>query len=194
MHSFISSAASSSSGRAERPAAAAASSSPSSAEQPATPSHLKIISIRDVQRWVAEGPIASCSSADAQRIREAVAVLSHPKPGQEDVQPLLSKWQVAQKKVRRNARRPLGEMLKEFRGKVIKIVQKLQQQLSDSAIKPVDGSSTVNIAQHASPNNFDLEGCRVASTLQLMIAVLHGLLHNLMALQCRAVCKNAATG
>ena len=104
MHHFISNAASSSSGRAEQPAAAAASSSHSSAERPATPSHFKISSIRDVQRWVAEEPIASCSSADAQRIREAVAVLSRPKPKQEDVRPLQSKWQVAQKKTKKQDR------------------------------------------------------------------------------------------
>ena len=64
-----------------------------SAEQPG----FQLQSIRDVQRWLAQKPIASCSSADMQRIREAVAVLSHPKPRQEDVRPLQSKWQVAQK-------------------------------------------------------------------------------------------------
>ena len=111
----MSSAASSSSGRAGRPAAASGSAeqpAPSlgsaerpatlshslrSAERPATPSHLKLSSIRDVQRWLAEEPAASCSSADMQRIREAVAVLSLPKPRQEDVRLLQSKWQVAQK-------------------------------------------------------------------------------------------------
>ena len=34
----------------------------------ADPSHLKILSIRDVQRWLAEEPIASCSNANMQRI------------------------------------------------------------------------------------------------------------------------------
>ena len=106
MKRFMSSAASSSSARAEPPAAVSSSvgsaeqpaTSLRSAEPPATPCHLKILSIRDVQRWLAEEPIASCSSADMQRIREAVAVLSPQKPRQEDVQPLQSKWQVAQKK------------------------------------------------------------------------------------------------
>ena len=32
--------------------------------------------MRDVQRWLAEEPIASSSSADAQRIREAVVMSS----------------------------------------------------------------------------------------------------------------------
>ena len=89
MKRFMSSAASSSS---------AVSSNAGSAEPPATPCHLKILSIRDVQRWLAEERIASCSSAAMQRIREAVAVLSPAKPRQEDVEPLQSKWQVAQKK------------------------------------------------------------------------------------------------
>ena len=112
MKRFVSSAASSSSGSAARPANVSARSSSAeqsatslrSAEQPATPSQLKIFSIRDVQRWLAEESIASCSSADLQRIREAVAVLSRPQPRKEDVQPLLSKWQVTQKKTKNRDR------------------------------------------------------------------------------------------
>ena len=100
MQRFMSAAASSSSGRAGWPATVPGSSS--SAEQHVTPSYSKILSIRDVQRWLADEPIASCSSADAQRIRQAVAVLSHPKPRKEDVQPLQSKWQVAQTKNNKN--------------------------------------------------------------------------------------------
>ena len=84
MHRFMSSVASSSSGRAEQPAAASSSfssaeqpsSSLRSAEQPATPSHFQILSIWDVQRWLAVETVASCSSADMERIREAAAVLS----------------------------------------------------------------------------------------------------------------------
>ena len=100
----MASAASSSSGRAEQPAAASSScnnakqavTSLRSAGQPATPLRFKIVSIRDVQHWLADESIASCSSADVHRIREAAAVLSHPKPRQADVRPLQSKWQVAQ--------------------------------------------------------------------------------------------------
>ena len=134
----MSSAASSSSARARPPAAV--TSSVGSAEQPATSlgsaeprataCHLEILSIRDVQRWLAEEPIASCSSAELQRIREAVAVLSSPKPRKEDVLPLLRNWEVAQRKDKKP--RPLGDMVQEFQGKVIKAAQKLQQQLRDS--------------------------------------------------------------
>ena len=131
----MSSLASSSSGRAEQPASASSSSLLRSAEQPATPSHLKILSIRDVQNWLADESIASCSSADVQRIREAAAVLSRPKPRREDVQPLQGKWKVRQR-TKGKKRRPLGEVLKEFQDKVIHAAQKLQQQLSDSAERP----------------------------------------------------------
>ena len=132
----MSSAASSSSARARPPAAVSSSvgsaeqpaTSLRSAEPPATPCHLKILSTRDVQRWLAELPIASYSSEDMQRIREAVAVLSRPKPRQEDVQPLLSKWQVAHRKDKQT--RPLEETLREFQGKGIKAEQELQQELS----------------------------------------------------------------
>ena len=106
MHRFISSAASSSCGKPEQPPAASSSCSnaeqPStslrSAEQPATPSQVQIISIQDVQRWLAVETVASCNSADMERIKEAAAVLSRPKPRKEEVQPLQSKWQVAPQK------------------------------------------------------------------------------------------------
>ena len=121
MHRFRSPLASSSSGRPEQPASASR-----------TPSQLKIVSIRDGQLWLADESIANCSSADVQRIREAAAVLSRPKPRQEDVEPLQSKWQERQQ-TKGKKRRRLGEVLKEFQDKVINAAQKLQQQLSDSA-------------------------------------------------------------
>ena len=89
MKRFLSSSAPSSSGRAEPPSSSSSAEQPAtslrSAEQPAMPSHLKLSSIQDVQRWLAEEPMASCSSVDIQRIREVVAVLSRPSPRQEDV-------------------------------------------------------------------------------------------------------------
>ena len=47
-----------------------------SAEQPALSPLFKMSSIRDVQAWLNGERVASCSSAQAQRIREAVALLS----------------------------------------------------------------------------------------------------------------------
>ena len=111
-----------------------------SAERPAIPCQLKIASIRDVQRWLAEAPIVSCCSVEVQRIREAVAVLSRPNPRKEDVQPLQGNWKVSQKKKDRTPR-PLPDVLDEFKGKVIKATQKLQQQLLDSAARPVSSTT-----------------------------------------------------
>ena len=150
MHHSSFSAASSSSGQPDKPATAPTSTSHSSAEQPATPSHLKISSIHDVQRWMAEEPIASYSSADAQRLREAVAVLSNPKPRKEDVRPLQSKWQVAQQ-VDRNPR-PLRDVIQEFQTKVIDAAKKLQLELSDSAAQP--GLSAVEQFAHSAMDPF----------------------------------------
>ena len=130
MKRFMSSAASSSSARAEP-----ATTSLGSAEQPGTRCQLKLSSIRDVQRWLAMEPIASCSSADMQRIREAVAVLVPAKPRKEDVRPLQSKWLVAQQ--RNKKPRPLAEVVDEFRDKVIKAAQQLQVELSGSVEQPV---------------------------------------------------------
>ena len=106
-----------------------------SAEQPG----LQLQSIGDVKRWLAMEPIASCSTADMQRIREAAVVLSHKKPRKEDVRPLQSKWRVAQKKNKQP--RPLEEVVDEFRDKVIKAAQQLQVELSGSAEQPA--ASTV---------------------------------------------------
>jgi hypothetical protein len=176
MHRFSASSASSSPGRAEQSATASSSAggagesaaSRRSAERPATSLNLKISSIRDVQAWLNGEQVAGCSSAGAQRIREAVAVLSKSKPRQEDVQPLQSKWQVAQKE--NKAKRPLKDVLQEFEGKVVKAAQNLQQQLAASAEQPalagsstdisqsnVARSSTIIAAQNASDNNFDSE-------------------------------------
>ena len=82
------SAASSSSGSAERPVNVSARSSGAeesatsfrSGEQAATPSDFKISSIPDVQRWLALDPMASYSTSDLERIREVAAVLSSAKP------------------------------------------------------------------------------------------------------------------
>ena len=147
------SAASSSSGRMEPPATV--SSSSSRAEQPATPSNLKIGSIRDVQRWLAEYPFvmsASGRSAEVRRIREAVAVLStHPKPRQEDVRPLQSKWNMAQLVNRKP--RPLGDVINELETRVIEAAQKLQRQLAGSGEEPALAASSSGSADARDDNS-----------------------------------------
>ena len=104
--------ASSSAGRVEE-----ASISFCSAEQPAISRLLKMSSIRDVQAWLNEEHLASCSSAEAQRIREAVALLSQPKPRQEDVRPLQCKWKVPRQKNNKGTR--LEDAIKNLKIKVI---------------------------------------------------------------------------
>ena len=124
---------SSSSGNAEGVANVSARSS--SAAQPVTLSQSKISSMWDVQRWLAEQPIVRCHSADMERLKEAAAVLSRPNPRKEDVRELQNDWQVAQQKHRKPI--PLPEVIQDFRGKIIKAAQKLQQQLLSSAERPM---------------------------------------------------------
>ena len=155
MERFFALGASSNSGRAEQPLTVAASSNSNraelpSAEQPATSTtssstQVSIKSIRGVERWLTEDHVVSCTSADAQRIREAVVVLSRPKPKQEDVQPLQSKWQVAHRNPD-TTKRKLPEVIEEFRDKIIKAAQKLQQQLADSAEQPAVAASSTDRA------------------------------------------------
>ena len=144
MHRFVSCAAPSG---AEQPAAkrpAAAASGWSGAEQPATArpnvhesatrSYSKIVSIGDVQLWLAELPIGRCGSADVRRIREAAVVLARGKPRKEDVRPLQSKWRVAQKKEKKP--RLLSEVIEELRSKVIKAAQQLELEQVGRAAQP----------------------------------------------------------
>ena len=69
-----------------------------------------------------------------KRLKEAAALLSRSKPRQEDVRLLQNDWQVSSKKG--SLPIPLPEVIQEFRGKIIKAAQKLQQQLLDSAEPP----------------------------------------------------------
>ncbi len=140
MHRPIFADASSSSNRSERPASVASGSGssaeqpailPSSAAQPATPSYSKTLSIRDVQRWLGEEPIVSCNSAGAQRVREAVAVLSQSKPRQEDIRLLQKEWHVEHlqnKKFRSHA-----DLIQELQDKVMNAAKKLQHDKSSAA-------------------------------------------------------------
>ena len=84
--------ASSSSGSAAQPVPATSNSD--SAAQPLW----NIERLRDVERWLSAEHVIS-SSIDTRDIQEAVAILSaKPKPRQEDVGKIQSKWKIAQKK------------------------------------------------------------------------------------------------
>ena len=69
-----------------------------------------------------------------ERIREAAAVLSRPKPRQEEVRPLQSKWLVDQKKDKKT--RPLREVLDELQAKVIKAAKELQLRSAEQPVVP----------------------------------------------------------
>ena len=140
----------SSSGSAARPA----SSSSASAERPGTsttPSNqVSITTLRGVQLWLAQDHIATCTSAETQRIREAVAVLSRPKPRKEDLRPLQPKWQVSQKQSKKA--RTLAHIIQEFQVKIIKAAQELQQQLADASAGSSSPGSAARPAATAAPS------------------------------------------
>ena len=90
---------------------------PGSAEQLA----VKLECLKDVRRWMATPEILN-SNLDIGPIKEAVTVLSRaPRPKQEDVQPLQSKWGVAQRK--EGKRRPLAEVVGEVEQRVVSAAQ-----------------------------------------------------------------------
>ena len=140
MQRFIRPSASSSSGDAAQPASIAATSISDSAERPAASKQLSLTTLHGVKRWLDEDHVASCNRPDAERIKEAVVVLSRSKPRQADLEPLQPKWQVARKHEKK--RRPQADVIQELQGKVIKAAQELQQQLAASAEKPDLGASS----------------------------------------------------
>ena len=110
----------------------------SGSEAGATTPQSQIASIHDVERWLAKESIASSSSPEVQRIREAVAVLLQScrtgSPRRDDVRPLLgpNNWNVANNKDKKP--RPIADRIQELQGKVIKAAQKLERQLPDLSL------------------------------------------------------------
>ena len=135
---FTSSAVSSSSGSAEQPAIIN-SLAGTSAEQPAreTAQPVKALrSITDVQWWLKNNEVVLSSSAEAMRIREVAEALStNPKPRRETIERFFKPWGVPQ--FIKKHRRPLPELIEELNTKVIVAAKELQQQLADSAERPL---------------------------------------------------------
>ena len=97
-----------------------------SAEQPA----MRVECLQDVRRWLTTDEVVH-SNLDTGPLNEAVAVLSRsPRPRQEEVRPLQSKWGVTQTK--KGKIRPLAEVISEFERKVVVAAQKFQQQLASN--------------------------------------------------------------
>ena len=77
-----------------------------SAEQPV----VQFKCLKDVRLWLATPEVLN-GSLDVSALKEAVTVLSRvPKPRKEEVQPLLSKWGVAQKD--KGKPRPLADVIR----------------------------------------------------------------------------------
>ena len=134
MKRYFSSVALRSSGSAEQPVNDHAR--PSNSELRAMPSQLSILTIADVQRWLAQESTASYRSVELQRTREAVAVLTSCnklQPQMVDARALLGskKWNAAVERDQ-NAR-VLSDMVQEGKGKGTQAEQKLQQQPPDIA-------------------------------------------------------------
>ena len=91
-----------------------------------------------------------------KRLKEAAALLSRSKPRQEDVRLLQNDWQVSSKKG--SLPIPLPEVIQEFRGKIIKAAQKLQQQLLDSAERPAS-SAVEQSARMDTTDVVDFDDC-----------------------------------
>ena len=135
---FTSSAVSSSSGSAEQPVIINALAG-GSAERPVreTAQPVKALrSITDVQWWLKNNEVVLSSSAEAVRIREVAEALStKPKPRRETVERFFKPWGVPQ--LIKKKRRPLSELVEELKTKVIVAAKELQQQLADSAERPL---------------------------------------------------------
>ena len=108
-----------------------ASTSLSTAERPAFPTSdelgegcsaaqraLQLLSIADVRRWL-DTDCVSARSAEVQRLREAVTILTHPKPSREDVRRLQSRsnWNVPHKQAQKQ--RPLAEVIEDLKCTVL---------------------------------------------------------------------------
>ena len=122
----------SASGSAAQPALTPSS---TSAEQPV----VQFACLKDVRLWLATPEVLN-GSLDVSALKEAVTVLSRvPKPRKEEVQPLLSKWGVAQKD--KGKLRPLADVIRELEQKVVNAAHQLANSVPASAAQPATSSS-----------------------------------------------------
>ena len=109
--------------------------SSTSAEQPV----VQFACLKDVRLWLATPEVLN-GSLDVSALKEAVTVLSRvPKPRKEEVQPLLSKWGVAQKD--KGKPRPLADVIRELEQKVVNAAHQLANSVPASAAQPATSSS-----------------------------------------------------
>ena len=124
-----------------------------SAAQPTS----QLRSMADVQRRLTTQCV-SAHNSDVQRLREAVRILTCPKPSQEDIRVLQKpcNWNVATMIARKS--RPLGDVIKDLEHKVLEAACKLQMQTERS-------SSASGSAEQ--PENPDLASLRERQHHQL---------------------------
>ena len=113
---------------------------------------LQMRSVADVQRWL---DTQCLSEYSLQHLREAVAILRHPKPRQEEVQRLQSpsNWNVPQKRAQK--KRPLPEIIEELKRKVLEAARKLHTQsaqINSSASGSAEQPAFVSPSADARPD------------------------------------------
>ena len=113
----------------------------------------QLSSIDDVQRWLTTLTELS-STQNFESLLAAVNVLRTPNPRMEDVRPLIPIWSV-QRQIRKNER-PLPEIVRDLKEKVIKAGNELRANLeqhaqiaTDSAAQPADPPQQKKKEQHA---------------------------------------------
>ena len=111
------------------------SNSPSSAEQIPVPGSavqpaLQLTSIAELRRWL-DTDCISARSAELHRLREAVDILTRPKPDKDDIRRLQSpsNWNVPYWKAQK--KRPLADVIEELKCKVLEAARKLQKQSTE---------------------------------------------------------------
>jgi hypothetical protein len=95
---------------------------------------VKLECLKDVRRWMTTPEVVN-SNLDIGLVKEAVTVLSRaPRPRQEEVQPLRSKWGIAQK--REGKPRLLIDVIQELEQKVVNAAHRLANSVTSSAAQP----------------------------------------------------------
>ena len=95
---------------------------------------VKLECLKDVRRWMTTPEVVN-SNLDIGLVKEAVTVLSRaPRPRQEEVRPLQSKWGIARN--REGMPRLLLDVIQELEQKVVNAAHRLANSVTSSAAQP----------------------------------------------------------
>ena len=103
----------------------------------------QLLSIDDVQRWLTTLTELS-STQNFESLLAAVNVLRTPNPRMEDVRPLIKIWSV-QRRIRKKER-PLPDIVRDLREKVIKAGNELRANLEQHAQIATAGCAVLSVA------------------------------------------------